>query len=99
MVLAVPLGQMRQVVIDGIERHDLLGVDVLLDVRFRIFAIADVLALSLEHDAVQRLLRQNSEHSFLALSRLFRKFHLSVQHVATEQVTITKKLLYSEHSL
>ena len=71
MVLAVPLGQVRQVVIDGIERHDLLGVDVLLDVRPGTLSLADVLALGLEDDAVQRLLRQRTEHRFLAFSWLF----------------------------
>ena len=97
MVLSVPCGQTAEIVADGVEDGYFLRVDILLDLRLRI-ALADLLALGSQHDAVQRLLRQYAIVTQLSVGRPDSKLHLPVQHVATEKVVIIQKLLDCEHS-
>ena len=97
MVLSVPCGQTAEIVADGVEDGYFLRVDILLDLRLRI-ALADLLALGSQHDAVQRLLRQHAIVTQLSVGRPDSKLQLTVQHVATEIVIVTQEQLYCEHS-
>ena len=99
MVLSVPLGQVVQVVLDGVERRNVLRVDILLDIRLGVASLADILTFGLHDDAVQRLQGQRTKHRFLSLARLDGKLNLAVQHIATQEITVLKELLGCEHSL
>ena len=59
MVLSVPLGQMREIILDGIERLDLVRLHQLDDVRLWTALLADLLTLGADDDGVQRLLSQH----------------------------------------
>ena len=61
MVLAVPLGQVVQVLLNGIVGNDIFGVDILHNVGLRVLITTDCLALGLEDDAVQGQLRKRTE--------------------------------------
>ena len=93
MVLSVPLGQVVEIIANGVIRANLFRMNKLHDIRLWIGTLADVLALGTKDNAVQRFLRQRTENRFLPFGRLSRKLHLPVQLVATEQVVLVQKLL------
>ena len=97
VVLAVPLGQAIQVVLDGIECLHLLRVDVLLDVALRTALLEHVLSLGLNHYAVQRLLRQHAILLHAAVLRPLGELRLSVQHVVSEGVMLVQKHFDAQH--
>ena len=97
MVLTVPLGQLVEERLDGVEQGNLLRVDIHDDVRLRRSLLTDFFTLGSENDAVQRLLCQRPIVGSLIVTGF--KLYLSVQLVAAEQVVITQELLDDEHVL
>ena len=96
MVLSVPLRQAVEVTANGVVRVYLFRTNKLHDVSLRTGTLADVLALGLQDNAVQRLLRQRTESRLLPFGKLSRELHLSVQLIATEQVVFVQELLSSK---
>ena len=97
MVLSVPCWQVVQVVLDRVVALHLLRVDVLLDVALRTTLLEHVLTLGLNHDAVQRLLRQHAILLHAAVLRPLGELRLSVQHVVSEGVMLVQKHLDAQH--
>ena len=94
MVLSVPLRQVVEKFLDGIEQGHFFRVDIVDDVLLRRPFLADFVALGTDDDAVQRLLCQRSEGRvvFHAESLLVGlddgELYLAVQLVAAEQVVV-----------
>ena len=88
MVLSVPLWQVVQVFADRIVRAYLFRMDKFHDIRLGIAALADILALGTQDDAVQGLLGQRTIVRCLTVRLLCGELHLSVQQVATETVVL-----------
>ena len=98
MVLSVPLGQMREIILDGIERLDLVRLHQLDDVRLWTALLADLLTLGADDDRVQRLLRQHLPDG-LVVRRQGYTLYLPAQFVEAEEVIVFQELLYCERSL
>ena len=91
MILAVPLGQAVQIVLDGVEAIHLLGVDILLDVALRTAFLKHILTLGLNRDAVQRLLCQHTIVFRRSVLRRLGELRLSTQHVVSEGLALVQK--------
>ena len=98
MVLSVPLGQMREIILDGIERLDLVRLHQLDDVRLWTALLANLLTLGADDDRVQRLLRQHMPDG-LVVRRQGYILYLPAQFVEAEELIVFEELLYFEHSL
>ena len=103
MVLSVPLGQVVEVVANGVIRAYLFRLHKVLNVRLRIAALAHILALGSDDDAFQGTLRQRTPCCIVVgncfiYSRLGYKLHLPVQLIETEKVVLLKERLDYEHS-
>ena len=97
MIPSVPLGQAVKIFPDRVIDWNLFGVDQLHDLRLRTAFLNDSLALGSDDDAVQCLLREDPVNRFIG--RQGCKLHLSVQHVATEEVIVFEEIFDSQSSL
>ena len=82
---------MFQVVLDGVVQVDFLRVHILQEVALRTTFLKHALTLSLNRDAVQRLLRQCTILRHRAVLLFLGKLHLTVQHIVAERVVFVQK--------
>ena len=82
VVVAVPLGQVLQIVADGVVHGHRLRMEVELAERLGVTLVVQTLAQHVEHDAVAGTLRERAE-SLVSLA-LAAELHLAVEHVAAK---------------
>ncbi len=87
MVLSVPLRQMREIILDGVELHDLVRFNQLDDVCLGTTLLADLLTFGSNDDAVQRLLGPHSPFR-LVIGRQGNKLDFPTQLVEAEEVIV-----------
>ena len=94
VVLTVPLRQLVEERLDGVEQGNLLRVDIVDDVLLGRALLTDLVTLGTDDDAIQRLLCQRPEgrvllHAVAVLILLDDgELELAVQFVAAKQVAV-----------
>ena len=87
MVLSVPLRQVAEIIADGIEGLNLIGLHHLHDVHLGTALLADPLTFGVDDDTVQCLLGQHTPDGLLT-TRQGKEFDLSAQLIETEEVVV-----------